>query len=158
MSAAVPAVTDWVRQAACAATPDLSWTEERWRVARADVDAMAAVCGACPVVAQCREYVTATAPTAGFWAGAFRERWQVHTTAPLFPADVADDVAVDMADPAYAQAVDLARRARRRDAAVVRRREGAEYRRQARLDAQQRAREELEVTPVAGLRRVGGGR
>ncbi len=134
------------------------------------------MCETCPVAAQCREFVAAAGPTAGFWAGAFRERWQVDTTAPLFFTDIADlaDV-VHLADEqvverdtepgldasasqaADTDALEVVRRARRRDVAVLRRREAAEHRRQARREAQQRLYEELEATPVAGPRRIGGG-
>ncbi len=170
MSVVSSAVGSWMRQAGCASDPGLAWTQERWRVARADVEMIAAVCDACPVAAQCREFVVATVPTAGFWAGAFRERWQVDTTAPLFLADmtdVADDQVLEqdmqsgLDDPSMQEAgtdaLHAVRRARRRDVAVARRREAAEHRRQARGEAQQRAREELEAMPVAGLRRIGGG-
>lgn len=72
----VPAGVDlarWVDQAACADRPDLPWITDAEQIARADQDAMQAVCARCPVLTRCRDAADRLHASAGYWAGNHRD-------------------------------------------------------------------------------------
>jgi len=65
----------WMRSAACAETAAviLPWTADVEDTTAADRLAMGAVCGRCPVLADCFAYATAVGASAAFWAGRHRD-------------------------------------------------------------------------------------
>lgn len=63
----------WHTLAACGARTDLPWTGEPDQVGPWDAQTMRAVCGGCPVMADCDRYVTDHDVTAGWWAGTHRD-------------------------------------------------------------------------------------
>jgi hypothetical protein len=67
---------DWMTRAACAdkAAARLHWTADREDVDPAETEAMTAVCASCPVLMDCRRFLRPAGVTAGFWAGAHRDR------------------------------------------------------------------------------------
>jgi hypothetical protein len=64
----------WYRAALCARFPNLPWVTEPHEATRGGVAAMRTVCAACPVRVECEAAVRDEAVTAGFWAGAYRNR------------------------------------------------------------------------------------
>ena len=65
----------WMRTAACveAAAAMLPWTADVEDTTAAQRLAMAAVCGRCPVLADCAAYAKAVTATGAFWAGRHRD-------------------------------------------------------------------------------------
>jgi hypothetical protein len=83
----------WMERGACLRFRDLPWTADRTST-RERVD-MAAVCGACPVLVECRLFAARARVSAGFWASA--PRGQVTGTTITPPdADVAGSGAADV--------------------------------------------------------------
>lgn len=60
---------EWMRQAACADSPQLPWTDEHEDTRGYPRRVMAGICRDCPVLADCDQYATSTHQAAGFWAG-----------------------------------------------------------------------------------------
>jgi hypothetical protein len=73
---ALNAPVEWMSRAACADEDSsyLPWTADRDAVDPAYAEAMAAVCASCPVLMDCRRFLKPAAVTAGFWAGAHRDK------------------------------------------------------------------------------------
>lgn len=71
----------WMDAAECARVPDLPWVDED--SSSAARVRMATVCAVCPVLSECREFVTSVETTAGFWAGQDRSV-PAAIQAPLF--------------------------------------------------------------------------
>lgn len=72
--------TDWMADAACTRVPGLPWVENRQQVPRLIVDLMRETCAACPVLADCADFVIDAEITAGWWAGASYDRYTVQDT------------------------------------------------------------------------------
>jgi hypothetical protein len=75
----------WADRAACARRPGLAWVQDRVDLpggvmGRAVVAQMAAVCAACPVLAECS--ARAVTESGGYWAGAWRHESAAAATEP----------------------------------------------------------------------------
>jgi hypothetical protein len=69
------APNEWMDAAACA-RPEVSglpWIADGEQVEPADTEAMAAVCGGCPVRVACSRFIKPGEVTAGFWSGRHRD-------------------------------------------------------------------------------------
>lgn len=70
-SASASAAATWHSRSSCSTSPMHRWFAAD--VIPPDVRAeLRAICGSCPVLAQCREYAGQARPRAGFWAGRHR--------------------------------------------------------------------------------------
>jgi len=58
----------WMERGACLKRTDLPWTLDR--PGPQERAQMAALCGSCPVLGECRDFAIHARVTAGFWAGA----------------------------------------------------------------------------------------
>lgn len=74
--------TAWMRQAACAARPELPWTTDTTDLTPAQVEAMRAVCDDCPALGDCVATVDALDITGGWWAGTDRDPYAAPIPAP----------------------------------------------------------------------------
>lgn len=63
----------WTAEALCREFPNLPWLAEPEDRRSSAETAMRVVCGACPVFADCADFVRRCRITAGFWAGRGRE-------------------------------------------------------------------------------------
>lgn len=63
----------WVSAAACADHMDLPWITDAHQVSTVDREAMATVCGGCPVLASCAATAEHLEVRAGYWAGQHRD-------------------------------------------------------------------------------------
>jgi hypothetical protein len=70
--------TDWMRDAACGRsdTAELPWISDRPATDPDAIQAMRAVCLACPVFTACGQFVVSTRVSGGFWAGRHRDASQ----------------------------------------------------------------------------------
>lgn len=62
----------WMREGSCVSEPDLPWVNDPALLGPADVDLLASICDACPVLLPCGAYARDAGITAGFWAGRLR--------------------------------------------------------------------------------------
>ena len=64
-----PGPAQWMRDAACAAKPELPWTVDRARLDEYNRKILARICRDCPVHRACAAYADDHDINAGFWAG-----------------------------------------------------------------------------------------
>jgi hypothetical protein len=74
--------TAWMARAACTSMPGLPWTTGLHGVPRVLVTIMRETCAACPVLAECAQYVEDARVTAGWWAGANRHHLTIRDYGP----------------------------------------------------------------------------
>lgn len=74
----------WQALGGCGARADLPWTGDPEQVGPWDAESMRAVCGSCPVLADCAGYVERANVVAGWWAGAHRDPAYVAPPAPTW--------------------------------------------------------------------------
>jgi WhiB family transcriptional regulator, redox-sensing transcriptional regulator len=74
MTAAVDILAEWWSLAACQSVdPDIFFPGSATNPARAQLVAAKAVCGRCPVQAECLRYAMAAGPVHGIWGGLTQE-------------------------------------------------------------------------------------
>lgn len=92
--------TTWTHPPACASRLELPWLTDVADVTPEQVDAMRAVCHACPALFECLAAVDDLDVTGGWWAGADRDPHAAPVPAPEW-ADAPGQVWVPMVVPGY---------------------------------------------------------